>query len=538
MGLALATAGLAVAAAALLFGLRGERSALLAAGRELGVDSADLERKILRAEDPEVARTALAKALLAAALEADPDDARAAAQRGPRLEEAVRLARVVLARRPAAWDAATVAGAATYVGWSLERDPRLLQEYRSWEEPLLLARRLAPAQPEPMRYLATAYLELWPALSEDKRELTRELLADAFRNPVTFGQLVGPWLAASGGDLDPVPDLPWAWTGLQDAFAATSDWRGYCEAWESGRRALRSRLDAQVEDARRMLRAGKLLNARRMLFGAVASAPADRDFSALVERALETAPHGPARPELRRSLAQWLHWAFDLAPGDDRPLSPGALGRMRALVTGDGAGTQENLAAAAWTHLTAGDLAAAESVEARSELLSSEPWALYWIEKARFRVGRDELPQAREALGLVHADWQDAPAYWLARQLAAKAAGELEEVAEVEAALDRLAADPWPGLAWSWKRGRVRLAPLVASPSERLSVNLGEVSETGAAVALRWNGEVLGCYPAAAGGAVTLSLPIERGLHLLEVETLAGSRVWPAWASVRPVPQR
>jgi hypothetical protein len=533
LALALAAGGLAVAALAQHLGLSAERSALLDASRALEVDSEELERAIRRAEDPEVARTALARALLAQAVEIEPEDAEARALRRRRFEESARLARRVLARRPASWEAATLAGAATYLGWSLDRDPRLLQEYRSWEEPLLLARRLAPGQPEPQRYLAAAYLDLWPALSDAKRELARSLLADALQDRKTFGGLVGPWLEVSGGDLGPVPDEPWAWAGLQATLAGRRDWPGYCRAWTAGRRALRMGLEDQVLAGERLLRAGKLLQARRTLLDAVASAPADRSFAELVERALIAAPHGPARPELRRSLAGWLHWALDQALRGDRPLDPEALGRLRALVTGDGSGGQEELAAAAWSHLAAGDLAAAESVEDRSELLWSDAWAPYWIVKARFLAERDEIAPARDALALVHPESRERAAYWLARRLVARAAVDREAAAEARAALDALEATRWPAIEWSWKRGRVRLEPWIGGPADALSMTFGEVSAVGAAVALRWDGRVLGCVPAASGRRFAFPLPVEAGLHLLEVETLAGDRVWPESASLR-----
>jgi len=515
--------------------LAGERAALLEAARELGVASPELDAALRRAEDAERARIALARALVVAALEGGPEAPEAApGLRRRRLEEAARLARAVLARRPASWEAATLTGGATYLAWSLDRDPRLLQEYRAWEEPLLLARRLAPGKPDPERYLATAYLELWSALSDAKRELARELAGEALRDRATFGRLIGPWLEISGGDLAPVPDAPWAWTAVQQALAGRRDWPGFCRAWEARRRGLLAETEARIGEAERLLRAGRLLAGRRELLDVVASAPTDRAFAAPVDRALLAAPHGPTRPGLRPRLARWLTWSLDLALRGVRPLSPPALGRLRATVTSDGDGAPEALVAAGWTYLAADDLAGAEGFENRAGAGWSLAWGPYRIEKARLLAARGAAAEAREALAAVPSGWREHPAYQQARHAVAAAAGDRAGAAEARAALDAWAASRWSPLAWTWQDGRARLEPLVGAAGGGLAVAVAEAPAAGGAVGLSWDGQVLGCRPATGGETLELRLPIAPGLHLLELEPLAsaGGPVWPGAVEV------
>ncbi|HSL82061.1 MAG TPA: hypothetical protein VLF66_04750 [Thermoanaerobaculia bacterium] len=538
--LLLAACALAAASVHRVTALAGERAALAETARELGVSGPGLDTALRRAEDPERARIALARALVVAALEGYPGDPEGSpgggesAARRRRLEEADRLARAVLARRPASWEAATLAGAATYLRWSLDRDPRLLQEYRTWEEPLLLARRLAPVKPDPERYLATAYLELWPALSDAKRELPGELAGEALRDRATFGRLIGPWLEISGGDLTPVPDAPWAWGAVQQALAGRRDWPGFCRAWEARRRGLLAETEARIGEAERMLRAGRLLEGRRALLEVVASAPTDRAFAAPVDRALLAAPHGPTRPALRPRFARWLTWSLDLALRGVRPLSPPALGRLRATVTSDGDGDPEVLAAAGWTYLAADDLAGAERFETRAGVQWSSSWGPYRIEKARLLAARGASAQAREALSAVPLGWREHPAYQQTRHAVSAAAGDRAGAAQARAALDARAASRWPPVAWTWKAGRARLEPLVGTAGDGLSVAVAEAPAAGGAVGLSWDGEVLGCRPARGGETLELRLPIAPGLHLLELEPLASADgpVWPGAVEV------
>lgn len=521
----LAAAGvLAVAAVHQAVELAHDRDRLVETAVDLRIEDRELLRLLDRTEDPYAARATLARAALVLGSTEARESPGAPSLRARRLDAAERLAREALGRRPASWQAALVAGAAPFVRWSLDRDPRLLQEYRRWEEPLSLAVRLAPGQSEPVRYLASAYLELWPALSEEKRDLARSLVAQAFEEPATFRQLVEPWLEVSGTDLRPIPEVPWAWTTLRNALARRQDWQGYCRAWNVHRRTLHERLAAEVATGERQVEAGRLLAGRTALFQAAAAAPADRAFAGLVDRALRTAPYGPGRPDLGAAFAGWLEWALDLGLRGESPLSQEALGRLRAVVTASGTADPRHRAAAVWTYLAAGDLRGAEAAERQSQARWSEPWAPYWIEKARLATARGEVAAARRALAEVHPEWQDHPAYRLARRALAEAEGARGlELGTARTAVAELSARRWPAEEWSWRGSRARLEPLAEGAAGGLAVTLADVPPGGAAVAVRWDGAAVGCHAVTGPGVVRLERAVAPGLHLLEVETLGSA---------------
>ena len=520
------------------FDLGQRRSELVAEAVDLRVEDRSLLRLLESAEDPEEARAMLARSVLIVAL--SPDEAGpgagAVALRSRRLDGAERLAREALAHRPASWQAAMVAGAAPYLRWSLDRDPRLLQEYRRWEAPLTLAEELAPGQEEPVRYLTTAYLELWPALSDAKRERARELTTRAFEDAATFRRLLDPWLEVSGNDLGPIPDTPWAWTGLQDALARRQEWPGFCRAWSARRQTLRSRLADDVARGERLVETGRLLRGRTALFQAAAAAPVDRDFAPLVDHALRAAPYGPGQPDLARSLGAWLEWALDQellgAPGAGGGLSPEALARLRAVVMA-GRADAEARAAAAWTYLAAGDRRGAERAERQSGARWSDAWAPYWTVKARRQIADGELQEARRSLAEVPPSWQEHPAYRAVRRALEKAERDV-----LPGILPDAGPEPVSGTGpppWRWRGTRARLELPVDRPADGLEIDLADLPEGGAALALRWDGEVVACHPVGAGseagqgGRLVLDRPVEPGLHRLEIETLsaASGRVTP-----------
>ena len=109
-----------------------------------------LVERLEREPDPWRARLLLARAMLASAT--DPGDPGQAGADGlemtlRRLDAARSLASRVAVERPASWEAPMVQGAATYVGWSLRRDRRLITHPEEWEDPLLRSLELAPGRP-------------------------------------------------------------------------------------------------------------------------------------------------------------------------------------------------------------------------------------------------------------------------------------------------------------------------------------------------------------------------------------------------------
>lgn len=531
--LASAAAGLAVLAVVHLARLSTEREQLARTARELELTDAALGRTLRMTEDPDAGRVALARALLVQALEE-----RAPERRMRSLEEAGRLAEEVLGRRPASWEAAMVAGAATYLRWSIERDPRLLQEYHAWEAPLLLARRLAPGREEPARYLATAYLELWPALSDAKRDLARGLLATAFRDPRTFERLIDPWLDVSGGELAPVPDAPWAWQALAQAQARRGEWPGFCEAWEMRRSALEADLRHRLVEALDQVAHDRLLAARLALFDVAAGAPRDHRFAPLVDQALQAAPFGPAPGEAIDPLVDWLRWTQEVASRASLPLSPAAVARLRgAVVARAPAGSQAG-ALAAWAAVALDDLPRAERMERAAEESWSEAWAPYRIEKARVLTQRGRFDEAAEALGRLDPEERESPAYLRASLELATGLGRVEEASRLREALSALTATSWSATGWRWRQGVATLEPMVGAAAPGLTIGVLEAPAGGAAVEVQWDGAAVACRAVAPGHRIDLALPVTPGWHRLEVQSLAGGVVRPGSVELRAAPTR
>ena len=559
-----ATLLLAAGAVAAVVLLCNDRAHLVRSARELAVDSPELLATIAHAGDGERARLALARGLLAAELgggagsvapASDPDLARA------RLETARDLASAVLAARPASWQAATVVGTATYLSWSRARDPRLLQEYRRWEAPLLLARSLAPQRDEPVRALVGAYLELWPALSGAKRERARELAARAFRDRATFDRLADSWLAVAGTGpeaLEAVPDRPWAWQHLAAALVGRQDWSGYCMARDRARDALERDLRERLAAGRRLAEQGEPLAARSALFGVVAGAPPELRFAYLVDRALRAVPPGPAGREVAPALRDWLRWQLDSGaglpldrlepspdgasdgaqtPGEPAGLSFAAIARLRSAAFPGGAERQDLPLAARAALATPGDgsdpVMRADRIERRADTPWSPEWARYFVDKARVLIAQDRLAEARETLDRVHPSWRDHPLYWLAlhewRESSARGPRDPAAGDPAIASLARLSSRSWRGTDWSWNGPEAELLALVRPPTTGTGfrVAIAEAPPPGAAIEISVDGAATGCRPVRTGDVLTVAAPIVAGLHRISLRTLTGGQVWP-----------
>src|SRR5436309_5630110 len=267
--LALAAVALALTAAG---GYRSLRTSREAARAGLERDGVALDAAVLgREPDPDGVRLRAARALLAAELEPARHQGlppeQAARESAARMAEAAATARGVLALRPASWEAALVAGAATYLEWSQARDPRLFTAYRQWEAPLETALRLAPAKREPARFLAAAYLEIWPALSPRKREVARGLLTEIFRQPDDLARLIEPWLdtaAGLGEAFAVIPDQPEAWERVEKVYARRGYLAGYAAARKRQEDSLLSGLRRDLAAADRLRDDGQLDQARSL----------------------------------------------------------------------------------------------------------------------------------------------------------------------------------------------------------------------------------------------------------------------------------
>ena len=536
-------AAVAVAGLALAFGTLSEHRALKAAREDaftwLARAGVTLDAVALgREPDPERVRLRAARAVLAAELnparhQGLPPE-RAARERVRRMEEAAQAGREVLARRPANWEAALVQGAATYLGRAQARDPRLFTAYRDWEAPLEAALRLAPARREPVRFLAAAYLESWPALSPRKRRIAQDLLAEVMRDRENLDPLLDRWLDTAGSRREAfsiLPDDPAVWERMAAAYARRGDLQGYAAARKKQEEALLGSLRRDLLAADRLRGDGRLEEARALYLSVAVRARPEARYLDLVERALERCPPGPVDRQTAERLAPHLARALDRCLLADCEIQPVALKRLSRFMS------EPSPPQAALAAVFADDLPRAELYERRSDGMGTEPWAPYLLAKARELAARGRVDEAGEALSLVHLSWQRRPLYWQVRAEVAQAAGDPQGVAKAQARLAAAARRSWTATEWIWRRGAARLEMVTGDPAAGLAVTLDQVPANGAFVELRVDGAVVGAFPVRPMGGTApvllAAVPLGRGLHVLEVESLEGGGILPGTVELR-----
>jgi hypothetical protein len=535
-GLAVTALALAAAAGAEFRGLKAAREEGFTWMVQSGIplDAAPLDRE----PDAERVRLRAARAVLAAEL--DParsrglDPERAARESAGRMAAAARVSAEILLRRPASWEAAEELGAATYIGWAQAHDPRLFTRYRAWEAPLEAALRLAPARREPVRFLAAAYLEVWPALSPRKRAVARGLLAEIFRNAEDRSRFFEPWLDRAGDvreGLSLLPDDPAAWDQAAASLAHRGDWAGYDTARKQAEEELLVALERDLVAADRLRSAGSLGEARALYLKVAQRARPEVRFLPLLQQALERCPPGPVDGATSQHLASHLSQALDRCQWAGCQMEPAALKRLSRFVRGQEP-PQEALAA-----LYSGDLSRASLYERRAQGLGTASWAPYLLAKARLLAARDRVDEAREALALVHLSWQRRPLYWQTAADVARAAGDAAALTQAQARLAALARRSWPASEWTWSQGTARLELVAAPPAAALNLGFDSLPPTGAVVELRLDGAGLGLFPLrpATGvvPALRLAPPLGPGLHVLEVLDAQAGQVVPGTVELR-----
>jgi len=504
------------------------------AGAGVTLDAAAIGRE----PDPQGVRLRASRAVLVAEL--DParrkgiSPEQAAREGAERMAAAAGAAREVLARRPASWEAAWVQGASTYLGWSMSQDPRLFLAYPRWEAPLAAALRLAPANREPVRFLAAAYLETWAVLSPRKREVARGLLAELFRDPEDLGRLLDPWLDTAADRREAfsvLPDDPAAWKKVAQAYAQRHDLQDYAAARGREEEVLLATLRRDLLEADRLRGDGRPEEARALYLAVAERARPEARYLDLLEQALERCPPGPVDRRTAERLAPHLDRALDRCLLAGCELSPAALKRLSRFA-GELAPPQAALAA-----LFADDFSRAGTYERRVEGLGSEPWGPYLIAKAKMLASRGRVDDARAALSWVHASWQARPLYWQAKAAVAQAAGDVSGLTEAQARLRAAGRRAWPATEWTWHRGVGRLEMFAGAPAPGLTVALDSMPETGALVELRLDGAAVGAFPvrpqAGAAPPLRVASPVGRGLHVLELECLDGGQVLPGTVELR-----
>lgn len=533
IGVVVVAGSLAVAAVLLYQGYarrQGELRRLIAAVELNRRQPATVER-ILWDPDVEMGRLQVARALLYEALDPGafaalpPGERMTAMALVPeRLELARGIAEQTLRRRPAAWSAAMILGASHYVEWSLRGDPRLLTERRVWEEPLEVAAAIAPGEEEPRRFLALAYLEIWPALSGGERARLLPLVRHALADRPTFERAAGTWLAVAASPEEAqalIPDTTWAWQAMAVRSARQRDWEGRALAMGRMKAAHARELETTLADLELRRAGGDVRGARTAALGLLSSASPDRRNVGLAERALELLPPGPVDAGRARALRAWLEWGLEMALWEQPGLSPAALQRLAALL--DPLPPPQ----AALAALVAGDLAAAEAVERRHEALNTEAWAPYCILKSRALAARGETPAARRLLARVQVLWVGSVPELRSRRAVAVADGDAAALAASEAALAELTGDEWPATAWRWRGRLANSGFLAVRPAPGLAITFDVAPSQGAALQVSLDGQTVAAPPASPSVEVVIPEPLEAGIHLLSVTSSSGSRVVP-----------
>jgi len=507
----------ALAAVALLHyrGWSAVQAELAAAARAQGLAGTELSELVVRLRregDPTAARLVLAARLFDLEIASREPGSPASAERLLATRE---LARQALREEPASWQAAMLLGAAVSLERARTRDPRLYSLARDWERPLVVAGELAPAEMQPRRLLAAAYLEVWPALTPAKRQQVETLLREAFLEPRTFERLYAPWVEIAGTlarAATLLPDQPLTWQRLATTAFERQSWGEYAELTARHRASLRQSLEQDLALASREAGRGDLAArqlARRQYSAILASAPVDAEFVPFVETALGLLPPGPAAESQVRAAEAWLGWAQPLCLVRDCPFSPGAMGRLASL-----AGTTLAGSAAAFAALAAEDRGRADLLERRSEELWSEPWAPFLTLKAKQQAARKEIAAARATLLTVHRAFRVRLAWQsLAERLSAVGVSPGPP----------LARDRWEAADWWFDQGASRLDLLPARGAAALWLEFTAGSRSAALLEVQWDGRALPPLAVAAGAAsVRLPLEVSNEPHLLEIRVRAG----------------
>lgn len=501
----------------------------------------ELATSIAREPDPVRASLALGRALFAEATDRRlvarlpmAEAAREIAREGDKLRVARQRAAAVWARRPGCGEAAMILGGAMYLSRALATDAPAITE-TGWEAPLILARALAPADPEPMRLLAVAALEAWPLADASVRHRKAAILREAFEDPPTLTALAVPWLRIAGDAgtaFSAVPDVAWAWETMAAACARLRDWQGFCEAHERRHRALERELREGLAAARARLAGGDVVGARGLYRRLLAAVPPDAAFAPSVAAILEISPPGTVEPHTARAATGWLAWVLEGTVRGVERLPARAVARLVA-AAGDLDAPTAALAA-----LAAGDPTMAEVHERRSEALNLEAWAPYCLAKARWLAARGEGEGARAALGSVHRAFRDGPVYAQVALAVARATRDERLLREAEERLANCARHRWEATDWRWRGGVASLDLLLPESATALAVTVDQAPGEGAVVAFRLDGRLVLLRPVGSGTTVVIGGSLTAGLHLLQVEAVAGGRTAPGVVEVVGSAQR
>jgi hypothetical protein len=514
------------------------RDSLIAQLERAGVAAQEVYDRVQREPVAPHAQLDTARALVFQLLQAPPIDSLPAGaqqagreQRLANLRTAHRLARGALVRQPNSWEAAMLQGATTYLVWSVTRDRRLFTESSAWQEPLIKAWHEAPGRPEPRRILATAYLELWPALSAEKRAFATDLLRTSFaEDPDAFKHLGPVWLetaADSDQAMAIIPDRPRAWEIAARHYAAHDHWRQYRRAYLNGLDSLERYLVERLEDGNRRRLLGDDFHSRTRFARVIADAPPDQRFVGYVDDALALYPAGLHAAGTGNAMPRWLAWSLKLAELGVASLAPASIDRL--------VGAIESLPPpkAAMAALAGGELHIAERLERLERDHRTLAWGPYLIAKADHLLTLGELGDAASTLNRVGSLARRRARYGLVKRRLAEHQEDLPALAEADRMLRSMRSNAVPAGSWypapkEIARDGSLLEILPATAGASLAIQVATAPRRGCVVRVRLDGAIVAVAEVRrAGQMVRVEAPIANDLHLVEWLTLAGEPATP-----------
>jgi hypothetical protein len=518
-----------IAALGQLWAERSELRGLQSFARESGAvdDGADLPARIAGESDSLHARLIAGRAAIYHVLNVHGRKAAAADRQRAEaaLPRARQLLREVLAAQPSNWQAAMLLGTGHYLEWSLRRDRRLFTDSPVWERPLTLAVEAGQGHPEPKRLLATAYLEVWRALSPAKKEKARALLKEVFRDDFRAFQALSPtWLAIGGSQEETfavIPPDPDAWTELERTYAGRRDWRSVMAAYEKRMAALAATFERRRREAEERIRLGDSYNGRALLLQNLVEAPTSRRFVPEVAASLASYPPGLHGVIATEKLREWLTFVLELDRVDVHPFEPALLPR---LIDAAGDLPPEVGAHAA---LLAGDIYQAERFERLTESFQLDDWGPYLVAKARWALARQDVATARQALDLASIGWRRQLPYLELRQKVASSApgGMGSPFAPVPLAPAVLERTEWMPAEWQMLRRRPVLELYAGRAARGLAIEIVEAPDYGTVVEISLDGMPVKLAIVHTGDVVRVGVQVERRLHQLDIRPLVTAEV-------------
>lgn len=450
-------------------------------------------------------------------------------QRLAALDEAETMARQALAAESESWQASMLIGASIYLRRSLSADRRLITEAADWEEPLKKAVEAAASKTEPRRILAAAYLETWAYLSPEKKQLTRQLLTEVFRNDEkAMRRLVPLWLelAEDEGDaMSVVPPTADAWQFVKFTYLKARRWSSYAKAQRGLFDALEVELAAQLDEAEQRAKLGDEDNSRQLCLQVIQRAPRQLRFVPFVIRALEIFPPGLQNVRSNDGPANWLRWAVALDAVAVHPLPPKVVDGLMAI---SGGGLEASVAAHA--ALLADNAYNVGRFEKQVAFRSNLEWAPFLLAKARRLADLDVADLAQETLNELDLASQNTYPAWQVRARIAQSLDDVDMLTQAEAEMAVREDFRWTALDWNLRQGMPSLFLVAAQEGRGLRLEIVETGPQGDAVEVHLDGRLVALRSMTSGQQYDLDVELTPGPHLLQV--VSASRQKPIPGSV------